>query len=181
MTVTIDRNYLTTRKFTYYELLAFNAMSTANPTAPADWILAEMLRLELVEHSSDINIRMADMIMNVVCKYYGITKTDIIGGFDGARKTHLVRARQMVCAHAVRFMHQRTFEMHSGINRNTVQHSKIKCAVLMETEPNMRCEFNEIGEQIKILQLGIQFEFIREFSTDPATDLASINNQNQLS
>jgi chromosomal replication initiation ATPase DnaA len=156
--------------------MAFASLMAANPGQPPDHILAEMLRLELCEKSSDVNLKMSEMIIATVCKYYGITKPELIGGFPGARKLEFVRARQMACYHAVRFMPQHAFELHSGINRNTIQHNKTTCAILMETESDLRRECNEIAAQIDILKLGIQFEFIRELSPDPSADLAIINN-----
>lgn len=174
----VDHNYLKHRKYSYFELLTFAMLANSNPGVDADQILIDMMRLELLEHSTDINEKLCAMMLNVTSKYHGITIPELTGT---SRKSEFVRARQMFCYWAVKSMHQHTVSKYSGLKRDTIQAAKTKCAILMETEPDYADECAEIGQQIDVLRLGIQFDNVRKHlpNLTPSSD-AAINNQKQI-
>jgi hypothetical protein len=174
--IKIDHNYLKHRKYSYFELLAFATLVNSNPGIDHDQILVDMMRLELLEHSTEINEQLIEMMLNVVSKYYGLSVAEIKGGL---RTRELVRARQIFCYWAVKSMHQFEVAKYSQMKRDSVHARKQKCAVYMETEPDFANECAEIGQQIDVLRLGIQFKIVRKFSPDPTKDLAIINTKNQ--
>ena len=117
-------------------------------------------------NESDPTVRILLKIEEVVVGYYDLTLMDVRGK---RRYAELVRARQVITHLSLKLVTQHGMANAIGVNRNNVQSRNSKCAILMETEPQLRKEVAEIEKKLKGLILEIeaeQFEKIKEPSTN---------------
>jgi chromosomal replication initiation ATPase DnaA len=141
-----QRTALRARQYTYYEMLAFAQFFTAHRTENSpEQLLAGFLKWKQVEGETSARIERLMVIEQVAVQYYGVALGDVRGK---RRYKELVRVRQVIWYFSVKYGSQHEIANALGNNRNNVQFGKTKCALLMETEPQLRKEVTEIEQRL---------------------------------
>jgi chromosomal replication initiation ATPase DnaA len=141
-----QRTALRARQYTYYEVLAFAQFFTAHRTENSpEQLLAGFLKWKEIEGATSVRVERLMVIEQVCVDYYRLALQDVRGK---RRYTELVRCRQVIAHLSVKYGSQNEVANALGNNRNNIQFGKTKCALLMETEAQLRKEVAEIEERL---------------------------------
>lgn len=144
---TAQRTALRARNYTHGEMLTFAQFYHEHRTENTpENLLAAFFKVKQAEGEFTLQQRRLMAIEDAVCSYYGQSLQDVRGN---RRYAELVRCRQVIAHFAVLSASQHKAAECLGLKRDNIQYAKTKCSSLIDVEPLLRREVDEIKKRLE--------------------------------